>query len=487
MHQAKALIINYTPEPERICAASARISSTPGTATQIYTHTRRENIGKLIEAVVRMGHKTITEHAVFTIAFENVSAFYEQFLIEFRLAAYTIKSRRYVDYTGMGFFTPDYRFSPGKTAAETAALKTEINTHFQFLFDAYQDLLQMEIPKEDARFLLPYAFRSHIYCTLNARELMHIIYASIRGRGAAYPEIKAMGEQLLAQATKILPDVFSLLDRVEAGREDKEARLGEILGPPAVDAYADAGERSELITSSENPELAVAAAAVTGHTGLSTKAAIDRLNQDPATFDRVLDVVTTDRRKRELEQAAFMFRIRNLSLAGLTHLARHRIQSLMVPSFTQFGKSKTFVLPQTLIENRDAADLYTDAVRTNYQLFHRMLAEGLVPEDGVYLYNAGNVLDVITTMNARELYHFLRLRTCNRAQWEIRGIAIDMLKKLRSEAPRLFNRVGPACFMDGNCPEGKFTCGKAAEIKKIFGSLDLEPLDPTFIKADTES
>ena len=56
-----------------------------------------------------MGHMSFIEHATFTIAFENVSAFVEQFFIEFRLASFTIKSRRYVDFGKMGFYIPKFR------------------------------------------------------------------------------------------------------------------------------------------------------------------------------------------------------------------------------------------------------------------------------------------------------------------------------------------------------------------------------------------
>jgi hypothetical protein len=50
-----------------------------------------------------------------------------------------------------------------------------------------------------------------------------------------------------------------------------------------------------------------------------------------------------------------------------------------------------------------------------------------------YLYVSGRTIDVMTTMNARELLWFFKLRTCDRAQWEIREIAIDMLKLLKAD------------------------------------------------------
>jgi len=73
-------------------------------------------------------------------------------------------------------------------------------------------------------------------------------------------------------------------------------------------------------------------------------------------------------------------------------------------------------------------------------------------------------------MNARELMHFFELRCCNRAQWEIREMAWQMLSACRKAAPALFEHAGPAC-LHGACPEGKATCGKAADIKSRHAAL----------------
>jgi thymidylate synthase (FAD) len=65
-------------------------------------------------------------------------------------------------------------------------------------------------------------------------------------------------------------------------------------------------------------------------------------------------------------------------------------------------------------------------------------------------------------MNARELHHFFALRTCRRAQWEIREMALRMLAIAREEAPLLFETAGPGCVR-GKCSEGRMACGEAAK------------------------
>jgi thymidylate synthase (FAD) len=71
---------------------------------------------------------------------------------------------------------------------------------------------------------------------------------------------------------------------------------------------------------------------------------------------------------------------------------------------------------------------------------------------------------MIITMNARELMHFFSLRCCNRAQWEIRSAAWQMLEGVLKVAPNVFAASGPDCLSSG-CPEGKKSCGRAGEVK----------------------
>jgi thymidylate synthase (FAD) len=84
---------------------------------------------------------------------------------------------------------------------------------------------------------------------------------------------------------------------------------------------------------------------------------------------------------------------------------------------------------------------------------------GVSMQDLSYFALSGHEIDLVLAMNLRELAHFMRLRTCNRAQWEIRGVAWKMLKLLCGREPEIFTHIGPSCAY-GPCPEGKMSCGK---------------------------
>jgi thymidylate synthase (FAD) len=86
-------------------------------------------------------------------------------------------------------------------------------------------------------------------------------------------------------------------------------------------------------------------------------------------------------------------------------------------------------------------------------------------EDARFVLPGACETKMMLTMNARELAHFFSLRCCNRAQWEIRELAWNMLSLVSSVSPALFSSAGPSCVR-GKCSEGKMTCGKPDEVKQ---------------------
>ena len=185
MKQSKAIIVVENREALRVAASSARISTQQGTALEMLENSRGDERDlKLIGKVLSSGHKSVVEHQTFSIAFNDVSVLVEQFVIEARLASFTVKSRRYVDFAGAGFMTPD-GLSDAQRALYDAAMRSR--------FEDYEKLLALGVPREDARFVLPYCLRSNFYMTVNARELIGLICAMRFGRGKGYPEIMALG------------------------------------------------------------------------------------------------------------------------------------------------------------------------------------------------------------------------------------------------------------------------------------------------------
>lgn len=160
-----------------------------------------------------------------------------------------------------------------------------------------------------------------------------------------------------------------------------------------------------------------------------------------------------------LEHCSFTFKITGVSRVLLAQLTRHRLASYSVQSQRYCGIEPKWVVPP-VIEEKGWKEMYLERATRSYWLYQQMVDNGVPEEDARYIIPQGITCDLILTMNARELRHFFALRTCNRAQWEIRDLADGMLRLCRREAPALFRGAGCACMAGKPCPEGKRSCGE---------------------------
>lgn len=452
---SKAIIIGLSDTGEKIPAASGRISTQPGTALEILELSKdAEKNANLISKVTRSGHTSTLEHTVFNLAFQNVSVLVEQFIIEFRLASFTVKSRRYVDFAKLGYYVPHF---------ESKNIHDKYISHMDYLYKEYEAFIDAGIPKEDARFLLPYSLYSNFFCTINARELINMLYAMIYGRGSNFAELKTLGESLLEQARQMTPGIFT----------DFENRRPGVQDVPVFDYSVDKEllknqEPVELLSYTPDASKAIAKFALIEATNLPTKQ-IEQIISDEKECSKIIKNVISSKRQRALEAATFTFRINNVSLSCLTHFARHRMQSIGIPSLTLTDRTR-HILPETIAVNEELKDRFCNAFKKTAALYEELKENGVCEELLAYIQLSGNTVDIVTTVNGRELLLFMKLRSCTRAQWEIREFAIDMLKKLRNIDKTVFDFYGPSCFVN-KCTEGPMTCGKAAEMKDFFNNL----------------
>lgn len=162
-----------------------------------------------------------------------------------------------------------------------------------------------------------------------------------------------------------------------------------------------------------------------------------------------------------LEHAAFTFGIEGVSRALLAQITRHRIASYSVQSqrYVEYGGELDYIIPPSIAQNPEHAAAYHNLMATLKDAYDGMLACGIPAEDARFVLPNAAATRMIVTMNARELLHFFTLRCCNRAQWEIRDVAWQMLRLARDIAPAIFEDAGPSCAR-GHCPEGKMSCGR---------------------------
>ncbi|GAB7140240.1 FAD-dependent thymidylate synthase [Deferribacterales bacterium RsTz2092] len=172
------------------------------------------------------------------------------------------------------------------------------------------------------------------------------------------------------------------------------------------------------------------------------------------------------------EHVSFSFGVEGVSRVLTHQLVRHRLASYSQQSqrYVRFDNF-SYVTPPS-ISGSSLAPKY-DALMNSLNSFYSELASSGIPaEDARYVLPNACETKIVITMNARELLHFFKLRCCNRAQWEIRELAMQMLRLVKGKSPTIFALAGPAC-VGGACSEGGMTCGKAVEVREEVSKLNL--------------
>lgn len=129
------------------------------------------------------------------------------------------------------------------------------------------------------------------------------------------------------------------------------------------------------------------------------------------------------------EHATVSLLVEGISRACSHQIVRHRMASYNQVSqrYCKMPVDYDVVTPPS-IEAHDMGAAYELCTVACLETYHNMLAAGVPAEDARYVLPQGGTTSLVVTMNLRELFHFLELRTDKHAQWEIRAVAVAMLE-----------------------------------------------------------
>lgn len=246
----------------------------------------------------------------------------------------------------------------------------------------------------------------------------------------------------------------------------------------------------QLLAYTPDADKMVAAAAKLCYSKSNIDTLLDNLT--PEKTENFLDLLTSLGHESPIEHASFTFGIEGVSRALLAQITRHRIASFSVQSQRYVSKCDfEYILPPEIEKIPQAKAEFEKAMREDaehYESIRQILiaehkktflnegksekdalkmAEKKANEDARFVLPNACDTKIIMTMNTRSLYNFFTLRCCDRAQWEIRELATQMLFLCKEAAPLLFKHAGPGCVR-GKCTEGSYSCGKAKEMKEKF-------------------
>lgn len=160
-----------------------------------------------------------------------------------------------------------------------------------------------------------------------------------------------------------------------------------------------------------------------------------------------------------LEHVSFTFAISGVSRALSHQLVRHRMASYSQQSqrYVKAGELE-YVCPPSLKDKMSAERDFFLAALKRAEHAYRVLLDSVPAEDARFVLPNATATNIVMTMNCRALLHFFEERCCNKAQWEIHRMAMEMMSCMVEELPEVFNFAGPKCRRLGFCPEEK-GCG----------------------------
>ncbi|MGD9475561.1 MAG: FAD-dependent thymidylate synthase, partial [Eubacteriaceae bacterium] len=215
-----------------------------------------------------------------------------------------------------------------------------------------------------------------------------------------------------------------------------------------------------MIQHTPEPEKLVAAAAKLCYSTAGADEIMEDLTAE--NVEKFLNRLMGMGHASPIEHANFTFAIEGVS-RSLTHqLVRHRLASFSQKSQRYVNENQFhYVIPPEIKAIPEGEKIFVEGME-NAQKTYDQLAEKLMNshmetllKEGVSEKTAKNLAEkkaiedarfvlpnacetkIVMTMNTRELLHFFNQRCCNRAQWEIRDLAIEMLKECRRVAPLL--------------------------------------------------
>jgi thymidylate synthase ThyX len=399
--------------------------------------------------VVGYGHASVAEHAVAHLALEDVSIVASKVIEDMRLASYTEKSTRYVEFDTA-------RYYPLPELAGTAASVLYDDT-VRFLFTTYSSLLPQVIDAVKAawprpptqtergyhtacrakaldllRYLLPAATLTNLGMTINGRALEHLLSKLL-----SHPlqEVQQLGAMLKAEAVQIMPTLLKYA-QPNAYMMDTEAEMRTLAGELFEPEKPAETPSVRLVRAPQEAETELVAAILYGYSQHAWSQVLGRAQAMAWTQkEQVVDAYIRrrgphDQPLRALEHLSYTFEIL-VDYGAYRDIHRHRIatQTRQHPA-PEHGYS----LPEELDQYgfREVFETCMARAATAYQ--HIATTH---PQVAPYVLPLAYRCRVLITWNLREMYHFVQLRSARQGHASYRKVAQAVYHELARTHPLL--------------------------------------------------
>ncbi|HOH47219.1 MAG TPA: FAD-dependent thymidylate synthase [Candidatus Cloacimonadota bacterium] len=422
--------------PEVISAAYARISRSSKSVSEL----RKEALLEIDKArksnqniIFEMGHSSIAEHAVFNLDIIDVSRLLTDSIESIRLASFTEKSQRYVTLSNDYVLPTELQNSP--LAEPYRNLVQELFEEYRLCFEALKAHYSKNLPqlskrdlegkaKEDARYILPLATKTQMGLTINARSLENLLR---RLDSSPLAEAKELHTELCSKLSSISPSLLRYTSSESFSCQPLDSSI-------LTQNLEENIKELSLLEHSPDPDDRILAAMLYPQTPLPFEACLKRVKALPQNEKERLwqqvwcGMKAWNKVSRAFEQADLSFEC-SMSESCWAQFKRHRLSS-MIKSIN--CSSVPLIIPPAILELGRAEiwhELWLKCRKLSAEL------DSLKPGLGSYLRLNLDRVKVLTRMNFRELYHFVRLRSDEHAQWEIQQLSRRLASQTKPIAP----------------------------------------------------
>jgi len=395
-----------------------------------------------------MGHHSVAEHAVFNFDIVGISRLALEEIEKFRLVSYTEKSQRYVTLQGDFVLPEEIENSADKQLfIDTVNLQnTFYKKSFEILkayhFDKHSERIKTKSgrhqvegwAKEDARYILSLATQGQVGVTINARNLEQLFR---RFSLSPSSEVQAIGKKIFNQVEKVAPSLILFPEpskfETQLAKSFKQFIQEKIPQPPGNNLKPR--ELKPVIldyTPNADEKILASFFAIYGTIDFDEayKIVVDMSENNKEKLFRQLfsEMEFFDAPPRQFEIPDFTFQA-VISSSNYAQLKRHRIATLLSGDYhIKFANT----IPESILLN-GLAEEFNSIIRETNRVYLKLKANHGHAAD--YILTNSHCRPVIMKMNLREFYHFVRLRSDEHAQWDIRNLSHQLLLEVKKLMP----------------------------------------------------
>jgi len=428
--------------PEVKAVTFAKCSRSPLPFDKIAKELTAEKSSQFHERwVLGFGHSSIAEHAVLSLAIENVSILATKAIEDTRLASFTEKSTRYQIFEKDKFYRPKKILESEFKDLYEKTCQGLIDFYLE-LFEKIKEKFKKEFPHlseielkaktcDVVRVILPTSTLTNLGMTINARSLAHLISKLL---SSPLEEFQKIGQKLKEAGLKITPTLLKYADPnpylIETSK--KLEKIVKKLIKDKVKFKKDV----ELVLYDKDAEERILTALCYRFSKLSYKEIrkkIKKLNKKEREkiFDEAMkNLGLHDAPLRELEHTAYTFDIL-LDYGAFRDLQRHRI---CTQTNQELGIDYGYIIPEE-IKKYGFENEFKKKMDEVISVFKKISKE--FPKEAQYVLPLAFKKRFLITLNLRELYHLIPLRSSAKGHPSYRQIVQKMYQELKKVHPLL--------------------------------------------------